>query len=269
MKKLCDYKDDVLERLDYNFNNIDLLYQAFTRSSYAVENGGESNEVLEFIGDRVLDYFVTREIASRYGFFTSDTAFYDPNNDYDEFAIRAHKNEKDFTELKKELVSNKNLADIISALGWNQLLIVGKSDVKNQVWKETKVMADLFEAIIGAVAVDCNYDDETLTELVVNMLDLDEYFDDVDDTEEYPDECKLETAINTLKELFEHGYISEPKYTIGDEQILYEGEYKWTAECYIRSHNIEVGAVSDSKKGAKRYAAYLALCKYHGVEPVE
>ena len=42
-------------QIGYDFKNIDLLNQAFTRRSYSEENGGENNEVLEFIGDKVLD----------------------------------------------------------------------------------------------------------------------------------------------------------------------------------------------------------------------
>ena len=40
-------------QVGYIFKNPDLLLQAFTRRSYARENGGEDNEVLEFIGDKV------------------------------------------------------------------------------------------------------------------------------------------------------------------------------------------------------------------------
>ena len=49
------------ERLDYKFNNIDLLRNALTHSSYANEarNGFTSNERLEFLGDSVLSVIVS------------------------------------------------------------------------------------------------------------------------------------------------------------------------------------------------------------------
>lgn len=55
-----DSKDlQVIEaRIGYSFKNSDLLQQAFVRRSYARENGGEDNEVLEFIGDKVLDFLL-------------------------------------------------------------------------------------------------------------------------------------------------------------------------------------------------------------------
>ena len=39
----------VQRQIGYEFKNLDLLEQAFTRRSYTEENGGENNEVLEFL----------------------------------------------------------------------------------------------------------------------------------------------------------------------------------------------------------------------------
>ncbi len=44
----------VQEQIGYEFENLDLLKQAFTRRSYTEENGAENNEVFEFIGDKAL-----------------------------------------------------------------------------------------------------------------------------------------------------------------------------------------------------------------------
>ncbi len=57
----------IQSQIGYYFNNLDLLQQAFTRRSYSEENGGENNEVLEFIGDKVLDYFVVKLLISQNG----------------------------------------------------------------------------------------------------------------------------------------------------------------------------------------------------------
>ena len=47
-------------QIGYDFKNLDMLQQAFTRRSYTVENGGENNEVLEFIGDKALDFVIVK-----------------------------------------------------------------------------------------------------------------------------------------------------------------------------------------------------------------
>ena len=77
MKKLTDYIEEVEYLLEYSFENENLLLQAFTRRSYSQENGGENNEVLEFIGDRVLDYFVIKIIADEFGFMKEQSDYYD------------------------------------------------------------------------------------------------------------------------------------------------------------------------------------------------
>ena len=66
MEKLKDFVKYVEGEIDYTFENVDLLYQAFTRRSYTHENGGENNEILEFIGDKVLDFAVVKFLIQKY-----------------------------------------------------------------------------------------------------------------------------------------------------------------------------------------------------------
>lgn len=103
MQNLNDHLDEVQKKIGYWFNNTDLLLQAFTRSSYSTQYGGENNEVLEFLGDKVLDFYVVKVISDRFGFVKSQSDYYDKENDNDEYCIVAHKDEADFTELKKKL----------------------------------------------------------------------------------------------------------------------------------------------------------------------
>lgn len=77
MRNLNEHLDEVQEKIDYYFNNTDLLLQAFTRSSYSTQYGGENNEVLEFIGDKVLDLYVVKTIVDKFGFMKSQSEYYD------------------------------------------------------------------------------------------------------------------------------------------------------------------------------------------------
>ena len=45
----------IQDQIGYNFRNLDLFQQAFVRRSYAKQQGGEDKEILEIIGDKVLD----------------------------------------------------------------------------------------------------------------------------------------------------------------------------------------------------------------------
>ena len=59
-------------QIDYKFKNRDLLQQAFVRRSYSAENGGANNEVLEFIGDKALDFVVVQLLTEEYGCWMTD-----------------------------------------------------------------------------------------------------------------------------------------------------------------------------------------------------
>ena len=62
-KEIQELKALVREKGGYVFKSNALLIQAFTRSSYSSQN----NEILELIGDRILDYYVAMTIAERFG----------------------------------------------------------------------------------------------------------------------------------------------------------------------------------------------------------
>lgn len=156
----------------YEFKNPLILRQAFTRKSYTAENGGEDNEVLEFIGDKVLDIAVVRFLVKEYGtdLHVMDkipVAFRVPQAP-EEFGCKL--SEGELTKLKQRMVEKKALARRIDELRFAQFLIVGKGDEKNNVAEEDSVKEDLFEAIVGAVALDSNWNFEKLQEVVEIML---------------------------------------------------------------------------------------------------
>lgn len=166
----------IQDQIGYKFNNVDLLQQAFIRRSYSMENGGENNEVLEFIGDKVLDLIVVKLLANKYGYFLSQTNGYNPDEDCNEFACS--EDEAMLTELKQLLVQKKTLASRIDILNLDIYLIMGKGDVQKNINGETSVKEDLFEAILGAVALDCNWDINELENVVEIMLDPDSILED-------------------------------------------------------------------------------------------
>lgn len=166
----------IQDQIGYKFQNLDLLQQAFVRRSYAKEHGGEDNEVLEFIGDKVLDLIVIKLLTEEYGCFLSEYEDFDPNEEFNEFSCS--KNEAQLTEIKKQLVQKKTLAGRINDLDFADYLIMGRGDVENNVNQELSVKEDLFEAIVGAVALDSDWDMEELQGVVQIMLNPDSFFED-------------------------------------------------------------------------------------------
>lgn len=161
----------IQNQIGYEFKNLDLLQQAFVRRSYSQENGGENNEVLEFIGDKVLDLFVVKLLIEKYGCMLSEYDNYNAEEDFDEFT--SEKSESELTESKKALVQKNTLSERIDILDLAKFLIMGKGDIQKKAFKEASVKEDLFEAILGAVAIDCNWDMQILQSVTEIMLDPD------------------------------------------------------------------------------------------------
>lgn len=165
------------ERLDYDFNEPRLLRQAFTRKSYSDEgNGPHHNEVLEFYGDKALEFVVMKKLSISYGDRTQNGKY------------ASIKTEGQLTDIKKNLVCRKMLAHRIDVLGFADYLLMGKGDIGQNAQHLDSVKEDLFEAIIGAVAIDCYWDTETLEDVVDTMLDVEYYLNNgFDDGKNYVD----------------------------------------------------------------------------------
>ena len=157
----------IQEQIGYEFKNKMILQQAFIRRSYSQEHHDcENNEILEFIGDKALDVIIVRALADYYGSYTDD----------EEYACELK--EGKLTEIKKKLVESRMLAQRISQLGLQNYLIMGKGDCRNHVQEDNHVKEDLFEAIVGAVALDSDWDIEALDTVIGMMLDYEYYLNE-------------------------------------------------------------------------------------------
>lgn len=148
------------EKIDYRFRNSALLRQAFTRKSYAQENPGTLyNEVLEYYGDKALEFAVMKELAAHYGQVTEN-------------GYVSTVSEGPLTEIKKNLVCKKALSQRMKALGLADFLRMGAGDVKTETHLQESVQEDLLEAIVGAVAMDSGWDAQVISRVTGRMLAL-------------------------------------------------------------------------------------------------
>jgi ribonuclease-3 len=107
----------------------ELLELALTHSSYAYENGKiPNNERLEFLGDSVLGFVVTGHV-------------YSENPDLDEGPL---------SRLRSATVSAKTLAKAANEIGLGEFVRLGKGEISTGGQTKTNILADTFEAIIGA-----------------------------------------------------------------------------------------------------------------------
>ena len=107
----------------------ELLELALTHSSYAYENGKiPNNERLEFLGDSVLGFVVTGHV-------------YSENPEMDEGSL---------SRLRSATVSAKTLAIAANQIGLGEFIRLGKGELSTGGPNKTNILADTFEAIIGA-----------------------------------------------------------------------------------------------------------------------
>lgn len=121
------------------FKNKDLLKQAFIHRSYLNENrdlGLGHNERLEFLGDAVLELVVTDYLYNKY----------------------KDKSEGDLTAFRSALVNANTLSLVATEIGINDLLFLSKGEAKDKGRARQVILADTFEAVIGAIYMDQGYE---------------------------------------------------------------------------------------------------------------
>ncbi|MBU1144536.1 MAG: hypothetical protein KJ971_01590 [Firmicutes bacterium] len=149
-----DEKDisHIEEVLGYTFTNKALLTQAFTRSAFSSEPDRRDSEVLEFVGDRVIEYQITRILVN--GTMSSDNQ-----------GLNSKYNPGELTILKSLIVENANFASVMEDFGLDQFIPLGQNEVIQESFK-----SDLLESIVGAIAVDSFFNENELYEIVDYLL---------------------------------------------------------------------------------------------------
>lgn len=122
--------------IGYEFKNKEYLKIALTHISLANEQGCESNQRLEFLGDSILSFIVAEYI---YGEF----------NDFDEGKL---------TEVRAAAVCEKSLAIVAKRLGLGNALMFGKSEEKCGGAEKPSILCDTYEAVLGAIYLDSGMD---------------------------------------------------------------------------------------------------------------
>ncbi len=127
------------KKLDLKFKNKDLLAQAFCHRSYLNENpncGLKNNERMEFLGDAVLELVVTEYLFAKY----------------------PTESEGELTNWRAALVNSRMLGDMAQELEFSNFLLLSKGEEKELGKARQYILANSFEALIGALYLDQNYE---------------------------------------------------------------------------------------------------------------
>ena len=149
MSSITDYSG-LYEVLGYRFKDEEHLRTALTHSSYASEHklGYEhNNERLEFIGDGYVDAVVGARL----------------------FEIMGKSNEGMLSRCRADVVCEDSLAGTASEMGLGEFLYLGKGEEASGGRSKASILADAFEALVGAIILDGGYEAGCST--ILRLLD--------------------------------------------------------------------------------------------------
>src|SRR5512138_575230 len=125
------------EDLGYLFEQPELLLRALVHKSYANEaGGGEDNERLEFLGDSILGLCVARLL----------------------YEVKPPMAEGDMSRVRAYLVKEETLAQLARAIDLGSHIRLGKGEEQSGGSDKPSILADAFEALVGAIYFDGGYD---------------------------------------------------------------------------------------------------------------
>lgn len=154
--------EEFLTEMEIPFAHIEIFKEAFTHPSYANEKGNQYKdyERLEFLGDAVLQYHVSNHIFDLY-------------KDIPEGQL---------TTLRSKLVREESLARFARELNLGQFIYLGAGEIHNGGRERDSVLANVFEAFIGAICHDCGHVEvEKILDLTIYKHVEDVNYDDITD----------------------------------------------------------------------------------------
>ncbi len=217
-------------QLGLTFANLDLLIEAFTHRSYLNENRTAKtphNERLEFLGDAVLELATTHFLYLKF----------------------PSKPEGDLTAYRASLVNTYSLAEVAERLGINNMLLLSKGEAKDTGRARQIILANAFEALLGAIYLDQGYD------AAENFLAKNLYpkIDGVIATRAYQD------AKSNFQEQAQEKRGITPSYKTLKEEGP-DHDKRFTVGVFLQNEQIAEG-VGPSKQEAEQAAATAGLAK--------
>jgi len=230
MTKKNECLERLKKRLGFSWRDEGLLEQALTHGSYTYENhqnGLENNQRLEFLGDAVLELAVSDHLYRSY-----------PDRD-----------EGDLTKLRAAVVCEPSLVRVARELELGLCLKMGKGEERSGGRERPSILADAFEALLGAVYLDQGLG--CAGELAVRCLAP--ILKDVM-------EGRLERDYKTeLQEMVQQRGGEQVQYVLLNEEGP-DHHKTFTAGVLYRGEMVGRGA-GRSKKDAEQQAAKVALVK--------
>ena len=127
--------EDLLRALGIRAKNVGIFRRALTHASARVQGVEDDYEALEFLGDAVLGLIVADEVVRRM-----------PNL-----------GPGDYTQMRAAVVNQKTLAQVARRLQLGSYIHLGSGEEKMGGRERDSLLADCFEAFLGALYMDCGW----------------------------------------------------------------------------------------------------------------
>lgn len=223
------YKRFAKDKLGFDFNDINLLVVALTHRSYVNEHKSahEHNERLEFLGDAVLE-LVSSDFLYR-------------NYDYPEGVM---------TALRAALVRTESIGEAGKELGYEPLVRLSKGEAHGTERAHDVILADCFEAVIGAIYLDQGY--ETAKDFISKhiLVKIDTILEEGSwrDPKSYVQELaqKIDGVTPIYRTLKEEGPDHDKTFTVG----IYVGK---TLKGTGTGHSKQEAQTMAAREGVKKY----------------
>jgi len=220
------------------FENPELLLRALTHRSFTFEQGmerHESNERLEFLGDAVLGLLIN------------------------EFLVREQPgvDEGSLTKTKSLLASRAILASVARSVRLGEALRLSRNEEESGGRERESILADAFEAVVGAVFLDGGLDPARELLDVVLLERQDEFLAD----------ASHRNYKSLLQEMVQSHYKTPPRYRVGGTSGP-DHSKDFFVEVMVQGEVVGVGR-GRSKKDAEQDAARDAWERLRGRAPFE
>ena len=226
-------KNDLIElekKIGYVFNNKELLKMALTHKSYAYEDSNvanrEYNERIEFLGDAILEHII------------SDLLYFS----------KQKFSEGNMSKKRADIVCEKSLSTAMRNVGAQNYIYLGKCEKSyNNVIKDA-IVADAFEAILGAIYIDGGYDYSKKFALMMLKQQIDSVL--------HGKELNVDYKTKLQELLQKHGAV-KIEYII-DKEYGPEHDKTFEVSVYFNGNKIGEGK-GKNKNEAEQMAAKVAL----------
>ena len=218
------------ERLDYRFKNLDLLNLALTHPSVGNDSGesNDNNQRLEFLGDAVLQLILSEELYIKF----------------------PQVGEGILTKTRAELVNRNTLAEQAREFRLDHLIRLSRGEEQNNGRNRPSILADAYEAFIGALFLDGGYG--AARRIVLNQF--------ADRLEIMESPTTMRNPKGELQELLQAVSPEHPHYELANVD---GPDHDRVFECTVSYRNEVIGRGSGkSKKAAESNAAVEALERY-------